>query len=239
MPLAMRKCCYFPIQTAQKLKIKLPRRLISVNENRPGSPPKGAIIPKYTVSQRPGQVGHERSPCLGPVGVRVTEPLQAHSLSASVSMTERAVDAAEMAMSFAKPEGAPSIEELDNWATNLMGVGDGDGCRWPLHARLSTLASDGSLYLSLSLSLWRSVPLFCRCVWVYVAALLRNAATAQRICAASHAPLATLRYAARYSLCLPLPASLCLCAWVSVYDSTAQPSAIGLCRILSYRPAVA
>ena len=36
-------------------------------------------------------------------------------------MSERAVGAAEMAMSFAKPEGEPTVEELDNWATNLMG----------------------------------------------------------------------------------------------------------------------
>ena len=36
-------------------------------------------------------------------------------------MSERAVGAAEIAMSFAKPEGEPTVEELDNWATNLMG----------------------------------------------------------------------------------------------------------------------
>ena len=36
-------------------------------------------------------------------------------------MAERSIAAAEMAMSFAKPEGEPTVEELDAWATNLMG----------------------------------------------------------------------------------------------------------------------
>ena len=36
-------------------------------------------------------------------------------------MVERSIGAAEMAMSFAKPEGAPSTEELDAWTSNLMG----------------------------------------------------------------------------------------------------------------------
>ena len=36
-------------------------------------------------------------------------------------MVERSIGAAEMAMSFAKPEGTPSHAELDGWTSNLMG----------------------------------------------------------------------------------------------------------------------